>query len=334
VALSRRPRLLALRALGLGDFLTGVPALRALRRAHPEHELVLAAPQVLAPLVELADVADRLLDTRALASPAWAGAAPDLAINLHGSGPQSHALLQALHPGRLVGFGCDAAGHRGPQWDPDEHERRRWCRLLEEDLHVPTDHTDLLLARPAAPGVAPGSVVVHPGAAYPSRRWPADRFAAVARQLVEQGCDVVVTGGRDEVDLAAAVVRRAGLPSHAVLAGRTDLAGLAARVAAARLVVCGDTGVAHLASAFGTPSVLLFGPTPPARWGPPGDGPHAVLWHGGGPGDPCGDRVDPALLRIGVGEVLEHALAMLRDAGPAAAANAPTAGPRTTQGSA
>ena len=56
--------------------------------------------------------------------------------------------------------------------------------------------------------------------------------------------------------------------------------------------------VAHLATAYGTPSVLLFGPTAPSRWGPPADGPHEVLWCGDGTGDPWGDEPDPALLRI------------------------------------
>jgi ADP-heptose:LPS heptosyltransferase len=311
VALSR-PRLLVLRALGLGDFLTGVPALRALRRARPGHELVLAAPRPLEPLVALAAVADRLLDTRGLAGLPWEGEPPDLAVNLHGRGPQSHAALRALDPRRLVAFGCAAAGHPGAEWHADEHETRRWCRLVEEGLQVPAPPADLLLEHPDTPATAPGAVVVHPGAAYPSRRWPPDRFAAVARALAGAGYDVVVTGGPDEVALAGHVADRAGLSARAVLAGRTDLVQLAAEVAAARLVVCGDTGTAHLASAFGTPSVLLFGPTPPARWGPPADGPHTVLWHGTGPGDPWSEHVDPALLRIGVEEVVDEALAALR----------------------
>jgi ADP-heptose:LPS heptosyltransferase len=84
----------------------------------------------------------------------------------------------------------------------------------------------------------------------------------------------------------------------------TDLQDLAALVARAELVLCGDTGVAHLASAYATPSVVLFGPTPPHRWGPPEDGPHDVLWHGTGVGDPHDDEPDPALLRITVDEVL------------------------------
>jgi ADP-heptose:LPS heptosyltransferase len=99
----------------------------------------------------------------------------------------------------------------------------------------------------------------------------------------------------------------AGRRGVSVLAGRTDLLQLAALVAAARLVVSGDTGVAHLATAYGRPSVLLFGPTPPARWGPPLDGPHTVLWHGDGSGDPLGAQPDPALLRITTEEVVSAA---------------------------
>jgi ADP-heptose:LPS heptosyltransferase len=72
-----------------------------------------------------------------------------------------------------------------------------------------------------------------------------------------------------------------GLGPQAVLAGRTDLLGLSALVASARLLVGPDTGVAHLATAFGTPSVVLFGPTSPALWGPPADRPqHRALWAG------------------------------------------------------
>jgi ADP-heptose:LPS heptosyltransferase len=68
-------------------------------------------------------------------------------------------------------------------------------------------------------------------------------------------------------------------------------------------VVCGDTGVAHLATALRTPSVVLFGPTPPARWGPPADRPwHRVLW-AGRTGDPHGRSADDGLLEIDVADV-------------------------------
>ena len=317
--------MLVLRSLGLGALLAAVPALRALRRGLPDHELVLAAPAALEPLVRLTGAVDRLLPHAGLEPLPWFGEPPRVAVNLHGSGPQSHELLLATRPDRLVAFACGPAGHPGPPWDVDEHEARRWCRLIAEELGLPTDPRDLLLERPAVPAVAPGALVVHPGAAYLSRRWPAERFAAVARTLAGAGHAVVLTGGPAEVDLVEAVRREAGLSQEAVLAGRTDLAALAAQVASAALVVCGDTGVGHLASAFGTASVLLFGPTAPSRWGPPPGGPHVVLWHGDGTGDPWGCDVDPALLRIGVQEVVEAALSGLerRPARPAAGGTTP-----------
>ena len=98
-----------------------------------------------------------------------------------------------------------------------------------------------------------------------------------------------------------------------MLAGRTDLLELAAQVGAPRGWWCAGTRVWRTSPpAFGTPSVLLFGPMPPSRWGPLTDGPHTVLWHGPGVGDPWGDQVDPALLRIAVDEVVSAAERQLR----------------------
>ncbi|MCW2815195.1 MAG: glycosyltransferase family 9 protein [Nocardioides sp.] len=302
-------RALVLRALGLGDLLAGVPALRVLRRARPDHEVVLAAPGVLAPLVDLVDAVDRLLPTGELQPVPWTGPPPELGVDLHGNGPASRVLVEALDPGQLVAF------DGGPHWDPDEHERARWCRLLHEGLGVEPrdgDADDLLIAVPDAPVPVEGATVVHPGAASGSRRWAPERYAAVARHLAAAGHEVVITGSAAESPLAGRVAEAAGLPPSSVLAGRTDLAALAALVAHARLVVCGDTGLAHVASAYRTPSVVLFGPTPPSTWGPPGDGPHTVLWHGraGERGDPHGRACDPALARVQVREVVEAADAL------------------------
>jgi ADP-heptose:LPS heptosyltransferase len=148
-----------------------------------------------------------------------------------------------------------------------------------------------------------GAAIVHPGAAFPGRRWPADRFAAVARHLADTGHDVRITGGPGEGELARSVADAAGLADDAVLAGRTTSLELAALIAAARVVVSGDTGVAHLATAYRRPSVVLFGPVSPALWGPPVRAQHVVLWHGDGRGDPWGTELDPALARITVDEV-------------------------------
>jgi ADP-heptose:LPS heptosyltransferase len=316
-----RPTLVALRALGLGDLLAAVPALRGLARAFPDHHRVLAGPSSLAPLLEGTGVlgpdrvVQEVVDTPPLAPlpPRLHGA--DVAVNLHGRGPQSTELLAVTGPGRLIAFAVPD-GAPGVSWRPGEHEVRRWCRLLT--CHgVPCEPTELHLDPPVVelPGgvgtsTVDGATVVHPGAASGSRRWPADRWAEVIRAELDAGQRVVVTGGTDEVDLARRVAALAGLGGDAVLAGRTDVVQLASVVAGAGAVLCGDTGVAHLASAFATPSVVLFGPTPPAEWGPPSGGPHRVLWTGGR-GDPHGDDCDAALLELWPDDVL-GALASLR----------------------
>nr|WP_246315727.1 glycosyltransferase family 9 protein [Kineococcus aurantiacus] len=154
--------------------------------------------------------------------------------------------------------------------------------------------------------VPDGPVVVHPGAAFPARRWPVDRWREVVAHLVGQGLDVVVTGTADERDLGAALAA-AGARDRC---GASTLDELASLVASARLMLSGDTGTAHLATAFATPSVVLFGPTPPAWWGPAIDADrHTVLWHGDPGardyvGDPHGTGVDPTLARTTVEEVI------------------------------
>lgn len=298
--------------MGLGDFLTAVPAYRAVRRACPGSTISLAALAALAPLIPLVGGLDGLHPTPGLGALRWPGPRPQLAVNLHGRGPESIDDLRSTDPARLVTFAHPARpAVSGPAWEPQAHEVLRWCRLIES-AGMPADPGDLGLAVPAGGPAVPGCVVVHPGASAPARRWPPGRYAVVARALAATGRPVMVTGGAAERALAASVVRDAGLPESSLLAGRLDLAELAALVAHADLVVCGDTGVAHLASAYRTRSVLLFGPTSPARWGPPSAGPHTVLWSGT-TGNAHADRPDPGLLSIGADQVLRAALARLAE---------------------
>lgn len=149
---------------------------------------------------------------------------------------------------------------------------------------------------PPAPALVPDRpyVVVHPGASVPARAMTAGHARAVVAALREDGWPVVVTGGPGEHELASVVsgptddvAGPAGImpsPAHESvgpaddgpgrvvdLAGRTDLAELAAVLDGAACVVVGNTGPAHLAAAVGTPVVSLFSPVVPAeRWAPYG----------------------------------------------------------------
>ncbi len=289
-------RVVVLRALGLGDLLTAVPALRGLRAAHPGAQITLAAPRWLADLVPLLGAVDRLVDAAPLAPLDAALAGADLAVNLHGRGPQSTDLLRATRPHRLLAYGMTS------DWDDAEHEVVRWCRLLRE-AGVPADPADLDLAVPDVDPVARGSLLVHPGSAAASRRWPVERWAQVVRGLPGR---VLVTAGPGEQERAAAVAAAAGLPADAVVTG-LDLLGLTALVAASRLLLASDTGVAHLATAVGTPSVVLFGPVPPSRWGPPAGRPRHVALGGAVTGDNDSPGPAEALLAVQPAEVLAAA---------------------------
>jgi hypothetical protein len=294
---------LVLRAIGLGDALTGVPALRGLRRLVAPRPVLLAAPAHLGRWLTGLDVVDGCVPTADLdAAPPGRGLGDHDAVDLHGNGPPSRELLARAHPRSLLAFA--SPGGPGVPWRAGEHEVLRWCRLVASVGAVCGPHDLRLRARPA---VAPdGPVVVHPGAASGSRRWPAERWAQVVAQLLRQGREVVLTGGPHEVDLCRRVARAAG--GGDCTAGDLDLPALTALVARARLLLCGDTGVAHLATALATPSVLLFGPVAPSAWGPAVDPDlHVVLWHGDGTGDPHGAEPDPHLLRITVEEVLDAA---------------------------
>ena len=271
-------RILVLRASGLGDLLTELPAMRGLRSAYNTSHIVGAFPSPLLPLV--ADCVDEVVDVRAahssqglLALDHYRGPV-DLAINLHGKGPQSHRALLRRHPDKLVAYRSEDIAVEGPPWFDHQHEIDRWCDLVNISLTVDADPHDMYLAKEAHR--TPGLVVLHPGAGHAVKRWPWQYMANLAQRLHSDGCNVVLTGDESEVDLVSRIRRASTLPLTTELAGRTDMSGLIGLVSEAALVICGDTGVGHLATALKTPSVLLFGPTDPTTWGPR-TGPHYVL---------------------------------------------------------
>ena len=301
---TRKPVLLELRALGLGDFLAAVPAYRALARAFPDHHRVLAAPLSLAPLARLCGGIDEVVDTMPFEPLDRDVCHADVAVNLHGSGPQSHRLLLEAAPRRMLAFRSDAVPESsdGPAWDRDEHEVRRWCRMLRW-FGLSAREDDLYLDAPEPMQRYAGAVVLHPGAASESRRWPVERWSQLARALASDGWKIAITGTPGEFRRCRQIAKAAGLPMTTVVAGRTGIVELCSVVKTARIVVCGDTGVGHLATALRTASVLLFGPTAPGRWGPPQSPYHRVIWKGS-IGDPHADRIDEGLASIAVGDVL------------------------------
>jgi heptosyltransferase-1 len=145
-------------------------------------------------------------------------------------------------------------------------------------------------------------VLLHPGAGWGAKRWPAERYGAVAAALASQGCTVVVNRAPGEEALAAAVARSSG---GGALDIATDMAELIAMTRRSALAIGGDTGPMHLACTLGKPVVGIYGPTDPARNGPWGV-PFRVLRHPQSKRDHSRRSApDAGLLTISAEEVLE-----------------------------
>ena len=111
-------------------------------------------------------------------------------------------------------------------------------------------------------------VLLHPGARYWFKAWPAERFAELADSLNKMlGCRVLVGGDASDRGVTE-VIRARARSAPTVLAGRTTLLQLAALLKRCALFIGNDNGPMHIAAAVGTPIVALFGPSNPEEWGP------------------------------------------------------------------
>jgi len=298
------------RALQLGDMLCTVPALRALRAAAPHAQITLIGLPWAAAFAQRYEA--YLNDF--IAFPGYPGMPerqPDLAawpgflaeaqerkfglvLQMHGSGLLSNPLTVLFGAQRQAGFYQPGQYCPDPEsfiaWDEREHEVLRYLRLmkalgiaeqgtaLEFPLHE-SDRRELRQAFAAMGQPMPlpgGYACVHPGARLPSRRWPTEYFAALADRLAANGLRIVLTGSPEEAPLTDAV-RRAMRHPALDFTGKTGLGALAALIAQARLMVCNDTGVSHVAAAVGTPSVVVCSGADPVRWAPLDAQRHRVL---------------------------------------------------------
>jgi ADP-heptose:LPS heptosyltransferase len=280
-------KIAVLRASALGDFIFALPALGALRRAYPQAEIVyLGKPWHVSFVPDHVTVMDRVV-----AVPPYPGVGEpensvpdaaqletffarmqderfDLALQLHGGGRHSNPFLLRLGAARTAGLRTPDA----PPLDisiPYVFYQHEVLRLLEVVSHigaVSCEVTPRLLvtsedhhrARPVATqaGTRP-YVIIHPGASDSRRRWPAERFAVTASQLLDEGYAVFVTGVQSERKVAQAVTNGTG--GRAInLCGTLSLSELTGLIASAALVVSNDTGPLHLAAAVGTKSVGIY----------------------------------------------------------------------------
>jgi ADP-heptose:LPS heptosyltransferase len=176
---------------------------------------------------------------------------------------------------------------------------------------IRTNPFRLAFRHPPAPcHGALGATVIEPGDPSSEWRWPIERWVTIVRAERASGRRVVLTGRSSDAGVVFEVAHRAGLERQAVCLDRVGPTELAELAAAAGRVVCGDTVLAHLATAMSTPSVLLFGPTSASDSTPPVHRPwHRVLWPARCTG-PQDAEVRQGLLAIPVDRVLDALLSL------------------------
>lgn len=286
-------RLLALRLDNLGDLLMTSPALAALEHGLPQaHVTLLASPAGAAAAPHLEGV-DEVWTTRVPWMPGGENELESSLVDRLRDGRFDAAVIftvctQSALPAALL---CRMAGiplrlahsRENPyglltHWQPEvddiprgrvRHEVERqlalvaaWgCQVADERLRFAVHHRDRQGVAAMLQRLGVGDfAVLHPGASAPSRRWPPERFGAVATALTARGIVPIFCGSSDE----QALVRSAMPPHGAIsLAGRLGLGELAALIEGARVLVANNSAPAHLAAAVGTPVVCLYALTNP-----------------------------------------------------------------------
>jgi lipopolysaccharide heptosyltransferase II len=299
-------RILCVRLDTLGDVLMTTPAVRALRGPDPGRRITLLTSPAGAEIAHLVPEIDAVITydapwVKSTASEGTADAERAMAARLARHGFDAAVVFtvysQSPLPAAMLCHLADiplrlAHCHENPyrlltDWVPDpepdrimRHEVRRQLDLVAAAGFTTGDEA-LSLAPPARARRRAGAivralgledqgawVVLHPGASAPSRRYPAEGFAAAGRKLAASGCALVFTGSGAEIALVDGIRAAMGAPSYS-LAGRLGLGELAALIGLAPLVITNNTGPAHIAAAVGTPVVDLYALTNPqhAPWG-------------------------------------------------------------------
>jgi ADP-heptose:LPS heptosyltransferase len=301
----------------LGDFLQTTPLLAALRAAHPQSQIAAVVACAQAPLARACRFVDQVLaldpatlqDAADPNQPLGLGLArlsgltrhlwefpaeavynlnlSDLAAGLAGGWPgaEVHGWRIPSGGGRIVGqpwaaYVMALVGDR-------RLTRLHLCDILASYANPSAppltrlDHAVSPTAQAAAAQLIPTGqplVGLQLGANSDLRRWPLDSFAGLARGLAKEGATLLLLGAAAEQPLGSRLQAMLGpMPRLANLMGRTDLPTLAAVLQACDLVVGGDTGTLHLATAVGAPCLSLFmGPAQVHETGPYGPG-HLVL---------------------------------------------------------
>lgn len=267
-------RALVVRGGALGDFLLTLPVLEALRAAAPASRLEVMAYPGIAALATHAGTIDqaRSIEYGPLAGFFTRGAILEPGLREY-FGSFDLVLNYLYDPDGIFADNLRAAGAKRIVAGP--HRPGQNGHAIDQ-LAAPLAEIGVPLARRAARlGVVPGQeerelVALHPGSGSPAKNWPAERWAALAADLLQEegNLRVAIIGGEADAE-SLGPLRGFSRHERVLWWENLPLTGLAARLAGARAYLGHDTGVSHLAAVVGAPSLLLFGPTDPGVWAPP-----------------------------------------------------------------
>jgi heptosyltransferase-1 len=276
----RAPRFLIVRLGSLGDVVHAIPAVATLIDRYPDARV----DWVVDPrYVDLVKAVERIGNVIPFDSRQGWGMLIATARRLRAEGYDAVIDLQGLLKSAVL---ARIAGGRRTIGFSRAHLREPMAALFYTETHDPGDavhviHKGLALMRALGVQKTPvafplgvprqmtpdGYVLINPSAAWPNKRWPAERFGALAAVIRERlGLTSLVLWGPGEEALASAVV--AASKGAAKAAPPTSIIDIASLARGARLMISGDTGPLHIAGAVGTPIVALFGPTRAERNGP------------------------------------------------------------------
>ncbi len=282
MTLPPRARILVVTLQRLGDVLLTTPLIRSLKRAYPDARidaLVFAGTEgILAGNPDVADVITMPQRASAFASIgrlAKLFRRYDLAISTQpGDRPTLFAVLAGrrsaglVEPHRLNGRIKRALLTHPIEVSRGVHRVREVLRLASS-LGIATDTTVVPPAAPSCEARAPKPyAVVHVAPMFRYKQWTADGWRALAAGLAERGLAVIATGGPDAAERRYLDEVWAPCPDVQRLDGKLSWGELAETIRNADVFIGPDTAVTHLATATGTATVALYGPTDPRLWGP------------------------------------------------------------------
>lgn len=271
-AAAAAPRILVIKLGALGDFVQALGPAAAIRRHHRDAAITLLTTAPFAALARASDFFDAVwIDQRPRPWQVgrWLGlrrrlrdARFDRVYDLQTSG-RSGVYFRLLGPGRRPEWSGIASGCSHPHANPARDRMHTLDRQAEQLAmagipEVPPPDLSFLAAGGADFAVPiPYALLVPGGAAHrPVKRWPAERYAALARVLDARGIKPVLLGGPGEAALARAIA--AAAPDIVDLTGQTDFADIAALARGATLAIGNDTGPVHLIAAADCPTLVLF----------------------------------------------------------------------------